>query len=181
MSLARLKSAIASAGRDDSGAAMVEFAISLAVLAPLFIGTMDLGFAMYRWLQVNDMAEAGALYATTNAQQLYSGPVPSGAFQYSFISTAAANAGAGLAGATTTVVGVCSCPPTIPNSCPTTTEFAATNGTSSAPAPYCTATCTTPSESAYVCIKSSYTYTPIIAVPYVPTITLTARSMVKIH
>jgi Flp pilus assembly protein TadG len=177
MGLAKLRSMIASAGRDESGAAMVEFAISLTVLLPIFVGTIDLGLAMYRWLKLNDMAEAGALYATTNAQQLYSGPVTTGAFQYSLISSAAASAGAGLTGVTTTVVGVCSCPPTIPSSCPSATQFAGSN----TPNPYCTATCTTPSESAYVCITSSYTYTPLIAVPYLPPITISARSMVKIH
>jgi Flp pilus assembly protein TadG len=156
---------------------MVEFAISLAVLAPLFIGTIDLGVAMFRWLELNDMAEAGALYATTNAQQLYSGPVPSGAFQYSNISGAAASAGAALTGTTTTVVGACSCLPTIPTACPASTQFGASNATN----PYCSNAGCAATESAYVCITSSYTYTPLIAVPYLPPITFSARSMVKIH
>jgi Flp pilus assembly pilin Flp len=177
--------AIASFQKDESGAAMVEFAISLAVLAPLFIGTIDLGLAMYRWLQVNDTAEAGALYATNMAQSLYSGPVGGGAFDEKGSITAAAggsvtNDANFKNNATTTVIGVCSCPPTIPTSCPATTQFAPTNGTGNAPTPYCTAACN-PSESAYVCIKSSFTYTPLIAVPYLPPITLSATSMVKIH
>jgi Flp pilus assembly protein TadG len=177
MGLANLKSMIASAGRDDSGAALVEFAISLAVLLPIFVGTIDLGLAMFRWLKLNDMAEAGALYATTNAQQLYSGPVTPGAFQYSLISGAAASAGAALTGATTTVVGSCSCLPTIPNTCPASTQFGASNATN----PYCSNAGCAAAESAYVCITSSYTYTPLIAVPYLPPITIRARSMVKIH
>ena len=177
----KIKLAISAVGRDDSGAAMVEFAVSLAVLIPLVIGTIDLGLAMYHWSQVNDMAESGALYATTNAQQLYSGPLGGGPFDPSGIISAASNAGPQLA-ATTSVVGVCSCLPTIPTSCPSTTQFANSNASN----PYCySGGCSTPAsdpgESAYVCVKTSYTHNPIITFPFIPAVTLTAISMVKIH
>ena len=46
MRLAKLKVVSHSLRCDESGAALVEFAISLLVLAPLLIGTMDLGLAM---------------------------------------------------------------------------------------------------------------------------------------
>ena len=178
---AALNSFVASLRQDERGAALVEFAVSLPVLVALFVGVIDLGAAMYRWMQVIDMAEAGTLYATNNAQQLYSGPVGGGAFPYSNIQNAATNAGSGLVGATVTVVGVCSCLPTIPTTCPSATQFAASNTSN----PYCSAICPSPAsdpaESAYVCITTSYAYSPIVAVPFIPAVSLATTSMVKIH
>lgn len=173
----RLRAAIAKAKADESGSTLVEFAVATAILTPVVVGLLDFGLAMYDWIQVNNTAQAAALYATTNAQQLYSGPSTAGAFQYSLISGAGTSAGSG-SNITTSVVGVCSCLPTIPSACPSTSQFASTNASGAA---YCNASCAT-AESAYVCITSSYTYTPLISVPYITgAVTLSARTMVKIH
>jgi Flp pilus assembly protein TadG len=172
----RFLAAIAAARADESGSTLVEFAVATAILTPITVGLLDFGLAMYDWIEVNNTAQAAALYATTNAQQLYSGPSTPGAFQYSLISGAGTSAGSG-SNITTNVVGVCSCLPTVPTTCPSSSQF----GSSNASAPYCSASCTTP-ESAYVCITSSYTYTPLIPVPYITgSVTLGAKAMVKIH
>jgi Flp pilus assembly protein TadG len=48
------------------GVAAIEFALALPVLLLLLAGVADLGFAVYAKMQVQDAAEAGALYAAQN-------------------------------------------------------------------------------------------------------------------
>jgi hypothetical protein len=51
------------AWRSQAGSAAVEFAIVAPFLIALLIGVVELGFAVRQSMQVQDAAEAGALYA----------------------------------------------------------------------------------------------------------------------
>ena len=50
-------------GRDDKGAAAVEFGLLVPFLGLSLLATTDLGLALYRKMQVEDAAQAGAQYA----------------------------------------------------------------------------------------------------------------------
>lgn len=52
--------------RSKSGTAAIEFGLFIPFLLILFTGTVELGFAMYEAMQVNNAAEAGMLYAAKN-------------------------------------------------------------------------------------------------------------------
>ena len=49
--------------RDRRGSAAIEFGIIAPVLMLLLVGMIELGFAVHQSMQVQDAAEAGALYA----------------------------------------------------------------------------------------------------------------------
>ncbi len=48
---------------DASGAAAVEFAVIVPMLTLMLVSVTDIGFAVYRKMQVEDAAQAGAQYA----------------------------------------------------------------------------------------------------------------------
>jgi Flp pilus assembly protein TadG len=52
--------------RDDSGAALVEFALILPVFALLLFGALDLGKAYNYWIDETQLAHEGARYAAVN-------------------------------------------------------------------------------------------------------------------
>ena len=68
---------------DAAGSITVEAAILISfIIAPLFIGAVDFGTAIYEWKRVNDALQAQIIYIAathgtsmpSNAQQLYSQP-----------------------------------------------------------------------------------------------------------
>jgi Flp pilus assembly protein TadG len=52
--------------RDDSGAALVEFALILPVFALMLFGALDLGKAYNYWIDETQLAHEGARYAAVN-------------------------------------------------------------------------------------------------------------------
>lgn len=52
--------------RDPSGTAAIEFGLAIPFLLILLTGVTELGFAIYQSMQVQNAAEAGALYASQN-------------------------------------------------------------------------------------------------------------------
>jgi Flp pilus assembly protein TadG len=54
---------VSRAGRDDGGAALLEFAIGLLFLGVLVFGAVDMGRAFFTWNQVKNAAREGAAYA----------------------------------------------------------------------------------------------------------------------
>jgi hypothetical protein len=50
----------------EAGTAAIEFGLFIPVLLLLITGTVELGFAMYEAMQVNNAVEAGMLYAAKN-------------------------------------------------------------------------------------------------------------------
>jgi Flp pilus assembly protein TadG len=52
--------------RASSGTAAIEFAITAPMLLILLVGFVEIGFAAYQSMQVQDAVEAGAVYATQN-------------------------------------------------------------------------------------------------------------------
>jgi Flp pilus assembly protein TadG len=57
---------LARAARSTSGAAAIEFAIVVPVLTLMVIAVSDIGFGVYRKMQVEGAAQAGAEYAIRN-------------------------------------------------------------------------------------------------------------------
>ncbi|MGO9545954.1 MAG: TadE/TadG family type IV pilus assembly protein [Rhodomicrobium sp.] len=88
-----------SARRDIAGTAAIEFAISIALLAVLVTGIVEVGFSMYQAMQVSYAAEAGLFYAAKNG------------WNSSGITNAAVSA-TGLSGMTATASQSCGCPST---------------------------------------------------------------------
>ena len=54
-------------GDDAAGVAAIEFAIIVPALIVMTVGTVDLGMGIYRNMQVQNAAQAGAQYAMTNS------------------------------------------------------------------------------------------------------------------
>jgi hypothetical protein len=52
---------------DASGVAAIEFAVTIPMLLMMVICTVDLGMGLYRNMQVQNSAQAGARYAMTNS------------------------------------------------------------------------------------------------------------------
>jgi Flp pilus assembly protein TadG len=66
MTPAKTRSGNPSGRRSESGTAAIEFGLFIPFLLILFTGTVELGFAMYESMQVNNAVEAGMLYAAKN-------------------------------------------------------------------------------------------------------------------
>ncbi len=56
----------ACAAEDVSGAVAIEFGILVPLLALMVVATLDIGLAIYRKMQVEDAAQAGAEYSIRN-------------------------------------------------------------------------------------------------------------------
>ena len=52
--------------RDDSGAALIEFALSAVVFLMTILGTMEFGIAIWRYNMVSDLAQEGARWAAVH-------------------------------------------------------------------------------------------------------------------
>ncbi len=66
MTPARTRSGKPSGRRNESGTAAIEFGLFIPFLFTLLAGTVELGFAMYEAMQVNNAVEAGILYVAKN-------------------------------------------------------------------------------------------------------------------
>jgi len=137
------------------GVAAIEFAIIAPILVLLMVCTVDLGQGIYRKMQVQNAAQAGAQYAAVHG------------FTASSISAAVTNA--------TTFSGISASPsPTQFCGCPSVT------GVTSAS---CNSTCTGGiSSGTYVTASAQATYTTILPYPLLPTsFTFAAQSTVRIQ
>lgn len=136
------------------GTAAIEFALSAPVFVILLLGVVDVGLGAYRQMQVQDAAEAGALYAAINGWN------PTG------IETAVVNA-TGAAGMTA----------------PAPTEFCGCPSTSGVTTVACNATCSgAETPGVYVQINAALPYTNILPYPGLPIpATLTAQSTVRLQ
>jgi Flp pilus assembly pilin Flp len=61
----RLFDGLRAAVRDTRGAAAIEFGIMIPLLSLMVVSVMDIGLAVYRKMQVENAAQAGAQYAIT--------------------------------------------------------------------------------------------------------------------
>jgi Flp pilus assembly protein TadG len=64
---------------DNRGNAMVEFALSFAILVPVFLGTFEFGYAFYIYNQMQTATRGGARYASLCSYDSYNS-TPSEAF-----------------------------------------------------------------------------------------------------
>jgi len=87
--------------RDESGVAMVEFALFLPLLAFMFVGIVDYALYEQETLQVQEAATAGAAYGT----------IPGNVKALTGMQTAAANAASGLTGFAAVATDVFTCTP----------------------------------------------------------------------
>jgi len=141
--------------RDRKGTAAIEFALASPFFLALLIGLVDVGFGAYESMQVQNAAEAGALYAAKYG------------FSSAGISAAVANAlgaGSGVS-ASPAPVEFCGCP--------------STSGVTSAS---CTSTCANGnSPGTYVQVDAALPYQAILSFPGLPIpATLTGQSVVRI-
>jgi Flp pilus assembly protein TadG len=55
-------------GRDESGSALVEVAVTLSLFVmPVLLGTIDMGSVVYSSIQISDAAHAGAMYGMVSS------------------------------------------------------------------------------------------------------------------
>ena len=140
---------------ETEGAALVELTIVAPMLVMMVVGTMDLGLGVYRKMQVEHAAQAGAQYAIVNG------------LSSANISTAVTNA--------TTFAGITASPaPSEFCGCPSTTQVTAAS---------CAATCGdgTPAGQ-YVTVSAKATYTTVVSYSVFPSsFNLVAQSTVRIQ
>lgn len=85
----------------EEGSSLLEFSLILPLVLLMFIGVVDLGFAVAEAMSVEDAARAGAEY----------GALPGKAGDLAGMQTAARNAAAGLGTLQVTASSWCSCTP----------------------------------------------------------------------
>jgi len=144
-------------GKGDGcrGTAAIEFAIVGPMLVVMMVCTMDLGAGMFRKMQVQNAAQAGAMYAALHG------------FAPSSISSAVTNA-TGLSDI---------------SSSPEPSQFCGCASNSGVASIACTSTCSGGSiPGTYVTVSAQSTYSTILPYPLVPdSFTLTAQSTVRIQ
>lgn len=141
--------------RDRNGSAAIEFAIISPFLLVVLIGVVELGFAGYDAMQVEDSVEAGALYAVLHSSD-----------------------SAGIATAVTSATGETSITAT-----PAPVSFCGCPGASGISAVACTATCAGGSAPGhYITVSASMPRVVIMSqtISSLPT-TLTAHSTVRVQ
>lgn len=145
------------AGRAEDGirgAVSVEFVIIAPALALMLVCTLDLGMGIYRKMQVQNAAQAGAAYAVLHG------------FTESSIENAVTSA--------TSFAGV--------SASPVPSEFCGCASSSGVSAATCASTCSSGfSPGTYVTVSAQGTYTTLVPYPVVPnSYALSAQSTVRI-
>jgi len=147
--------AVRSLARDIHGVAAIEFAIVAPMLVLAMVCTADLGLGIYRKMQVQNAAQAGAEYAIVHG------------YVSASITTAVSNA--------TTFSGISATPaPSQFCGCPSSTGVTTTD---------CGGTCSGGSSpGTYVSVGAQAKYTTILPYPIMPnSFTFNARSTVRIQ
>ena len=143
--------------RDESGAAFVEFAISLPIVLYVFLGVINLGAFAWQAARLNDALEAGAFFVMKNGWTTNS---PGD------INTAVLNAHASL-GATATTLSNSVIQVTCSYGCPTASPAGVTKSVSCSSAQ--PAACASGnSQGQYVTINVHVPWSPIVAETYIP-------------
>lgn len=147
---------LTSAKADDCrGVAAIEFAIVGPMLVVMMVCTVDLGIGIFRKMQVQNAAQAGAMYAALHG------------FSSSSITTAVTSA--------TNLSGI--------SASPAPTSFCGCASGSSISSVGCSSTCSGGSSpGTYVMVSAQAVYTPIISYPLLPeSFTFTSQSTVRIQ
>ncbi len=147
--------AVRNLARDVRGVAAIEFAIVAPMLVLAMVCTADLGLGIYRKMQVQNAAQAGAEYAIVHG------------YVSASITTAVSNA--------TTFSGISGTPaPSQFCGCPSSTGVTTTD---------CGGTCSGGSSpGTYVSVGAQATYTTILPYPIMPnSFTFNAQSTVRIQ
>lgn len=139
--------------RHDGGVAAIEFAIVIPLLVMMLICAVDLGMGIFRHMQVQNSAQAGAQYAMGTA------------FSATAISNAVANA-TGYTGVTAT---------------PSPFQYCGCADSAGITPISCGAPCAAgKTYGQYVSVSSQATYTPILPYPIIsPKFTLTGQAVVR--
>lgn len=150
-----LRQFIDSKGNAIRGVAAIEFGIIGLILALMIIFTVDLGMGIYRKMQVQNSAQAGAQYAMVHG------------FNASLISSAVTNA--------TTFSGISASP--APN------QFCGCASSTGVASAACTSTCSGGFRSGtYVTVSAQGTYNTLFSYPLInDSFTFTAQSTVRIQ
>ena len=137
------------------GTAAIEFAIVGPMLVVMMVCTVDLGAGMFRKMQVQNAAQAGAMYAALHG------------FTASSISNAVTSA-SGFSGVSAS---------------PAPSQFCGCASNSGVTSITCTSTCSGGSTpGTYVTVSAQGVYTTILPYPMVPeSFTLTSQSTVRIQ
>jgi Flp pilus assembly protein TadG len=140
---------------DCQGVAAIEFAIVGPMLVVMMICTVDLGTGIFRRMQVQNAAQAGAIYAALHG------------FTASSISTAVTSA--------TNFSGI--------SASPAPATFCGCASGNAISTISCSSTCTGGgSPGTYVTVSAQATYTPILSYPYLPdSFTFNSQSTVRIQ
>jgi Flp pilus assembly protein TadG len=151
----RLSRFAGSAEEGCRGAISIEFAIFAPTLVLMLVCVLDLGMGIYRKMQVQNAAQAGAAYAVLHG------------FTVSSIENAVTSA--------TSFSGV--------SASPAPSEFCGCASTSGVATATCSSTCSGGSSpGTYVTVSAQATYTTILPYPVVPnSYTLTAQSTVRLQ
>lgn len=144
-----------SACRDRRGTAALEFGLAIPFLLVLIIGLTEVGMAAFEAMQVENAAEAGAVYASQHPTDLTG------------IQNAVVNA-TSTAGITAT---------------PAPTSFCGCPGTSGITVGNCTNLCTGGSaQGNYVRVNAAITHTKILTFPGLPDpLVLTSRTTLRVQ
>jgi Flp pilus assembly protein TadG len=137
------------------GAAVVEFTLFAPILLGMVVFTMDLGFGMYRYMQVQHAAQAGIQYAIVHG------------YNSSSISSAVTDA--------TAFAGI--------SASPAPSQFCGCRSNTGVTSAACNSTCADGSAAGtYVTVSSQGTYNTIAPYPGIPnSFNLTAQGTVRIQ
>lgn len=140
------------AGQADGGAAL-EFGVIAPMLVVAIVGIVDLGVGIYQSMQVQNAAQAGAVYASSH---IFS------ATNISNIVTSATNSSSITAS-------------------PSPTQFCGCASNAGVAANACNASCPAGTISGtYISVNAQASYSPMLPYPFLPsTMTLSAQSIVR--
>jgi Flp pilus assembly protein TadG len=137
------------------GSAALEFAVIAPMLVVAIVGTVDLGVGLYQSMQVQNAAQAGAVYAATH-------------------SFSAANISTVVSSATNSSSVAAS---------PAPAQFCGCASNAGVAANACNASCPAGAVAGtYVSVNAQASYSPLLPYPFLPsTMTLSAQSIVRVN
>jgi Flp pilus assembly protein TadG len=144
----------------NEGAALVELAVVASIFITLATGVADFALMMYAQMQVEQAADAGALYATING------------WNSTGIVSAVTSANKGTTGGSSSITAT-----------PAPTNFCGCATASSITSVACTSTCSSGlAPGSYVSVNAQWSYSPIMPWPGISSpVTLSAASTVRIQ
>jgi Flp pilus assembly protein TadG len=141
--------------RAEAGGAGVEFAVIAPMLVLAIVGTVDLGLGLYQNMQVQNAAQAGAVYATSHTF--------SAASISAVVSAATKSSSVTASPAPAKFCGCASNAGVAANACSASCPAGAIAGT-------------------YISVNAQASYSPLLPYPFLPgTLTLSAQSIVRVN